>query len=153
MSRILRHVTFTAFAIVGVLGASLGAASGTTTTPLVGGAHPVTATIRIDSGDTFRPPPPHAKPKLSAVTAWQQYTRSIGHPQKRPRAGNKMWIGRFTSKNEPYNKLAYGYEWTKPLGCIYTIPNPHPKQCRDWTFVSANTGKSLGNRMQVLKRK
>lgn len=148
-----KNATLAVLVFAGIGGASLGAATGATPRPLVGGAHRVTATIRIDSDDTFAPPPKNASPKLSADAAWRRYSRAHGHPQKRPRAGNKIWIGLFTSGHETYRKLAYGYEWKHPIGCVTTLPTPHPKKCRDWTFVAANTGNGLGSRQQVLKTK
>jgi hypothetical protein len=152
MGRRLRRRTFVALAIASLWGVSLSLASGATAPHLIGGAHPVTASIRIDLDDTFAPPPRNAKPKISAVVAWRRYTRAAGHPQRRPRAGIKSWIGRFTSNHEAYNKLAYGYELAKPFNCMSTIPNPHSDECREWTFVAADTGRSLGTRFQVLKK-
>jgi hypothetical protein len=151
MSRSLRRPAVVVLVMAALCGASWGAAYGSSAGTLIGGAHPVKATITIDSNDTFAAPPPNAKPKLSAVTAWRRYSRSQGHPQRRPHAGIKIWIGLFTSAHEVHNKLSYGFEEKRPRACATTLPTSHPPRCREWTFVSARTGKSLGIRFQIVK--
>jgi hypothetical protein len=148
-----RYISVAVLAVAGMWGASLGDAAGASAGTLIGGAHSVKTTIKIDSHDTLAPPPRHATPKLSAKTAWQGYSRAQVHPKTRPGAGIKIWIGRLTSKHEAHNRLAYAYERKRPTDCLTTLPTSHPKKCREWTFVSANTGKSLGTRQQVLKAK
>lgn len=138
--------------IAGLWGTLLGGAYGSSAGKLIGGAHPVKATITIDSNDTFTAPPAHAKPKISAMTAWRRYSRSQGHPQRRPHAGIKIWIGLFTSAHEVHHKLSYGYEDKRVRDCPTSLPASNPPRCREWTFVSARTGKGLGLRLQVVKR-
>jgi hypothetical protein len=151
MRLIRKTATVSALVIACAGGAWLGEASGTTTAPLIGGAHPVTSTIYIDSGDTFAAPPAKAHPRLTAIAAWRRYTRVLGHPQTRPATSIKMWIGLFTSRNEVTNRLAYGYEDKRTSGCITTLPTSKPRQCHQWTFIAANTGRGLGSRQQVVR--
>ena len=123
------------------------------------GATPVSATITVNSLDTFAPPPADAAPAMTAQQAWAQWENNAGNSNTSipsdttvqlgllsvlagPDCGAECENGNIAQDGMVYsalNQLAYGYSWST-CSAGSTLP---ASQCTEWIFLDANTGQMI----------
>jgi hypothetical protein len=123
---------------------------------LIGGVPTIAAEIAVQDGEAFFPAPSSAKPKLTALQAFDAEERQI-HPRARGqfqpafRPGVHVRIGILNEQEGVRTQLAYALIYG-PIGCINTSLNP-PKDtgtCVSWTYLSVSDGRSLGGSQQQI---
>jgi hypothetical protein len=116
----------------------------------------VTSPIVIQRGtrETFTPPLAGLTPRLSGVQAWRAVQMMGGRNRRKIQpipATTTYQLGLLTLPPQHNDELAWGFR-SGPGGCVYstapTAPQPKPRQCYNWQFLSARTGRFLEGTQQ-----
>jgi hypothetical protein len=128
----------------------------TATTEAIVRGGSVRATIVIDGGLTFAPPPRHRHAAVTASQAWNDNIYKHWNPGDPIDPSVGYQLGIMSSPPGITGVLAWGFT-DGPFACPLTQPlspppdaTPSPPDCLAWTFVDATTGRELETTLQLV---
>lgn len=145
-----------AFLVVLITGTAFGWAASQRSHAAATAVAAVVSSAELDPTDglTLAPPSdamPTSSPMLSADDAWSIYSSSAGTPESSVPSRLSVELGALTlpvsdlgpTDSREYvanNELVYAYYLD--AGCLSTLPTDNT-QCREWTFLDANSGQHI----------